>query len=204
MGIGLALAVLGGWVGLSAQRARTRLTLDAIRLESDAARLEQWRREFRPVSATEAMRWRLVDANLTSLGVASSERVLVAETVARAAEEAGMVDVRVRFTAGDSSQGVAAREQRMGTRTLHPASYGLALHARGSYEGLVRLIGALPPSVAVWRVTSTREDGVIAHALALAVFEAVDGNGSANTTIRSGGDDAAAPRVHNDSGSTRH
>jgi hypothetical protein len=200
MGIGLALAVLGGWVGLSAQRARARLTTDATRLESDAARLEQWRREFRPVSATEATSWRLVDANLASLGVAPSERVTVAERVARAAEEAGMVEVRVRFTAGDSNQAV----QRMGARAPHPASYGLTLNARGSYEGLVRLIGALPTSVAVWRVTSTREGGAIAHALALAVFEAVDGNGSANTTIRSGGDDAAAPRFHNDSGSAHH
>ena len=176
LAVGIALVTVGGWVGLSAQRARGRLAVDAARLEGEVARLDRWQREFRPVSLSEAAGWRPVEASLASLGVAPSEQVTLAHAVARAAEEAGFTEVRVRFTTRDSGQVVAQRPDRLGRRTLQPASYGLSMNARGSYEGLVRLIGALPPSVAVWRVTAMKDGGAVAYTRALAVFEAVESN----------------------------
>jgi hypothetical protein len=189
---GLALLVIGGWTGVAAHRSAGALAIEASQLQAQVSRIERWRSQFRQASAGETSDWQRIDAALNGLGVRPQERVTIAQVVARAGEEAGLADVRVRFVAPDSSaEQAASRTAQVGVHSFRQAPFGLAISGRGSYAALVRFIGTLPPSVMVRQLSSSRASTMVVHAVVLSVFESVETNESGPSAVPMGGDDAA-------------
>jgi hypothetical protein len=189
---GLALLAIGLWAGVAAHRSAGALAIEASRLQAQVARLERWRVQFRQATAGETSDWQRIDAALARLGVQPQERVTIAQVVARAGEDAGLADVRVRFVSPDSiGEQLAGRAARVGTHGFRPATFGLALSGSGSYDALVRFIGTLPPSVMVRQLSSSRANTTVVHAVVLSVFESVENNESGPTAVPMGSDDAA-------------
>lgn len=175
----LAAAVLGtallAWTGLEASRRGNARRAEVTRAEallSDFARLRQ---QYRPAVAAESISWRRTWGALQSLGVAGDERLALTRSVSRAAESAGLRDVRVLIGPSDTT-GLEGRLSSGGIERK-PATFSLVIEGRGGMRPVIAFIGALPPSVAVTQVSLARHDERGQNRISLAVYELSYPNG---------------------------
>jgi hypothetical protein len=170
-----ALAVvLLAWTAARVTRAGKAHRAALRDARASLATLDSWRRGFRAPVAAESLAWRRTTMEAHELGIAGDERLALTQAISRAAEAAGLRDVRVRLAPPDTT-GSEARLSTEGVRR-QPASFSLLVEFRGSLQAVVNLIGQLPPSVAATSMTLVRPDagagvGRARHRLTLAVFE---------------------------------
>lgn len=162
--------------GASVWRTRSERREQLRQAESTLATFAEWRRRYRPAVAAESVSWRRTILELQALGVVGDERLAMTRYVARAAEEAGLRDVRVTIAEPDTTF-AAARPSIEGVRR-RPASFSLSVECRGSLRAVVGFLGQLPPSVSASHLSLLHQDGRARHRLALAVYELSFTNGS--------------------------
>ena len=169
----LIAAVLGAgllvWGGIHAARAGTANRAELRRAEATVATFADWRRRYRPAVAAESIAWRRTLMELQALGVIGDERLALTQAIARAAEIAGLRDVRVHIGAADTT-GSDARLSTEGVRR-QSAPFGLVVECRGNLQAVVSFLGELPASVAPTTLSLVRQDGRGRHRLSLAVYE---------------------------------
>jgi hypothetical protein len=164
--LGIALLAWSGTRVASAGRAR-RVELRAA--EGTLATFADWQRRFQPAVAAESIAWRRTWMELRDLGVVGDERLALTQSIARAAEFAGLRDVRVMIAEPDTT----GSDVRLSTRGVRrqTAPFGLLVECRGNLQAMVIFLGDLPPSVAPTSVSLTRQDGRGRHRITLAVYE---------------------------------
>ena len=170
----IAIGVLG-WAGLRAARraAATRNELRAA--ETALASFAELRQRYSPAVAAESIAWRRTWMELQDLGVVGDERLATAQFLARAAESAGMRDVKVHIAPPDTSS-LAERLSRGGIGRK-PASFSLSLEGRGGMASVIALLGRLPHSVTATRLHMARQGSSARHQLSFAVYELTFENG---------------------------
>jgi hypothetical protein len=165
----LGIAMLS-WGGIRASRAgfarRAELREARMTLETFA----EWRRRYRPAVAAESISWRRTFMELQDLGIVGDERLALTQSIARAAEFAGLRDVRVGITEQPDTTGSDARLSTEGVRR-QSAPFGLLVECRGNLQAMVAFLGQLPPSVAPTAMVLVRQDGRGRHRVTLAVYE---------------------------------
>ncbi len=170
---GLFVLAVSGWVVLRAVARLSSERAEVAQLRSEADRLLQLRSSFVPPTRAESLAWEAADVDARALGVDPAERLALARTIARLAENAGLRGVQAQFIASDTL-GVEPRTAAAGI-SYQPAAFGLRLVARGSYDDLQRLISRLPPSVTVRAMSAARTVGPPEYRLVLGVFVRPEG-----------------------------
>lgn len=176
----LVAAVLGagllGWAGFRATQAGTAHRVDLRRAEATLATFAEWQRRYEPAVAAESIAWRRTLMELQALGVIGDERLALTQAVGRAAESAGLRDVRVLIDAPDTT----GSDERLSTEGVRrqSAPFGLVVECRGNLRAVVTFLGELPPSVAPTNLSLVRQDGRARHRLSLAVYELELSNGA--------------------------
>lgn len=169
----LIAAVLGagllGWAGFNASRAGAARRMELAKARTTLATFADWRRRFEPAVAAESIAWRRTWMELHTLGVMGDERLALAHTITRAAESAGLHDVRVMVESPDTT-GSDARLSSEGVQR-QSAPFGLLVECRGNLQAVVTFLGELPPSVAPTSLSLVRQAGGARHRLTLAVYE---------------------------------
>src|SRR6058998_147365 len=163
------------WAGFRVTRAGAARRSDLRRAEATLATFADWRRRYEPAVAAESIAWRRTLMELQALGVIGDERLALTQMVSRAAEVAGLRDVRVVIDLPDTT----ASDARLSTEGVrrHLAPFGLVVECRGNLQAVVAFLGELPPSVAPTNLSLVRQDGRARHRLALAVYELQFSNG---------------------------
>jgi hypothetical protein len=164
-------AILLAWTAARVTRTGNAHRAALRDARASIAVLDEWRRGFQPPAAAESLAWRRAAMDASELGIAGDERLELTRAVSRAAEAAGLRDVRVRVSPPDTT-GSEARLSTEGIRR-QPAPFGLLVECRGNLQALVNLLGQLPPSVAATSLHLVRQDdrGRARHRLVLAVYE---------------------------------
>jgi hypothetical protein len=165
------------WAGLSAARAGSARRAELRQAQSVLSTFADWRRRFQPAVAAESIAWRRTLLDIQALGVVGDERLGLARALSRAAETAGLRDVRVIIQTPDTT-GSAERLSTEGV-LRQPASFGLAVECRGNLQAVITFLGELPPSVAPTQLILLR-DGRARHRITLAVYELEFSNGPPN------------------------
>jgi hypothetical protein len=168
-------AVALAWVGIRATSLHARRETELRSATATLATFADWRLKYQPAVAAESIAWRRTWMELQDLGVVGDERLALARTVSRAAEEAGLRDVQVRIGASDTT-GAEARLSTEGVRRK-PATFSLQILCRGGLPQVVAFLGQLPPSVAATQVSLVRQDGRAKHRITLGVYELIFSNG---------------------------
>lgn len=178
----LAAAALGAvlllWSGVRVSRADSARQAELKRAQATLATFAEWKRRYEPAVAAESIAWRRTLMELQALGVIGDERLALTKSVSRAAEAAGLRDVKVLIDAPDTT-GSDARLSTVGVRR-QAAPFGLVVECRGNLQAIVSFLGELPPSVAPTNLNLVRQDGRARHRLLLAVYELQFSNGSAS------------------------
>lgn len=169
----LVAAVLGiavvAWGGVRAAAAGDDHRGKLRRADTTLATFADWNHRYQPAVAAESIAWRRTFMELRDLGIIGDERLGLTQAVARAAEFAGLRDVRVMIDEPDTT-GSEARLSTEGVRR-QSAPFGLLVESRGSLQAVVTFLGELPPSVAPTSLSLVRQDGRARHRLTLAVYE---------------------------------
>lgn len=174
--IGLAALILAAsiWVGLRSRAVAGELAGKRQTWQGTADQLATVRQQFRVPSSSESAALLAESARLGALGVPPSERVSLMELVARLADASGLADVQVNFRSAPDSAFVPPRS--IGSSSLSPAPYTIAVDFTGSFQGVVQFVSNLPPSVSVSRVSAGRRPDRPAYHILLAVYELPDGD----------------------------
>ena len=181
----LTAAVIGtlllAWGGLQASSAGAARRAELRQAESVLDTFADWRRRFKPAAAAESIAWRRTMAEVQGLGVVGDERLTLARSLSRAAESAGLRDVRIEVLGPDTT----GSAERLSTDGIirQSAPFGLSVECRGSLQAVIGFLGELPLSVAPTRLTLLRQDGRSRHRIRLAVYELEFTNGPASTTL---------------------
>ena len=186
----LSVALLA-WSGTRVSRASAARRGELKRAQATLETFADWRRRYQPAVAAESIAWRRTLMELHSLGVIGDERLALTQAVGRAADAAGLRDVKVIIDLPDTT-GSDARLSTEGVRR-RSAPFGLVVECRGNLQAIVTFLGALPPSVAPTDLNLVRQDGRARHRLSLAVYELQLSNGS--TTLSSPLERSDSPRV---------
>lgn len=170
----LAVVILA-WSGIRIWKTNGQRRQQLKQAEATLATFADWRRRFQPAVAAESIAWRRTLLELQTLGVAGDERLAMTRYVARAAEQAGLRDVRVTIGPPDTT----ASPERLSDEGVgrKPASFSLLVECRGGLPALVAFIGLLPPAVSATQLSLLRQDGQARHRLSLAVYEVTFANG---------------------------
>lgn len=174
----LVAAILGTiLLSVAAMRVAKRGHENRVRLraaDSTLATFAEWRRRYQPAVAAESIGWRRAWMEVRDLGIVGDERVAITQRVARAAEFAGLRNVRVLIGEPDTT----GSDTRLSTGRVRrePAPFGLVVECRGDLQAVIAFLGALPPSVAVTTMRLVRQDRPGRHRLTLAVYELDLGN----------------------------
>lgn len=163
------------WAGVRVVCADAVRRAELKRAETTLATFSDWRQRYRPAVAAESIAWRRTLMELQALGVMGDERLALTQVVGRAAEAAGLRNVRVLIVGPDTS-GSAERLSTEGVRR-QPAAFGLVVECRGNLQGIANFLGELPPSVAPISLSLVRQDGRARHRVLLAVYELQFSNG---------------------------
>ena len=166
-GVGI---VLLAWAGVRASRAGHERRLQLRAAEATLATFAEWQRRYQPAVAAESIAWRRTWMELQDLGIVGDERLSLTQHVARAAEFAGLRDVRVSIQPDPDTTGSDERLSTEGVRR-QSAPFGLLVECRGNLQAVVNFLGDLPPSVAPTGLTLARQDGRARHRFTLAVYE---------------------------------
>jgi len=169
-GLTLLALALALWVGIPARRQAALLKAEAGRLERIVKASESWVAGFQPASNEETLAWQNTGFEVQKLGATPSDRLTLAQVIARRAEDVGFRGVRVNFAAGADSASQSSPRQ-VGGRLFRPAQYGIVVEAHGSLNQASALIGVLPNAVVVRSVTTKRSGNDVTSIFSLAVYE---------------------------------
>ncbi len=169
-GLTLLALALALWVGIPARRQAALLKAEAERLERIVKASESWASGFQPASSEETLAWQNTGFEVQKLGAAPSDRLTLAQVIARRAEDVGFRGVRVNFAAGADSASQSSPRQ-VGGRLFRPAQYGIVVEAHGSLNQASALIGVLPNAVVVRNVVTRRSGNDVKSIFSLAVYE---------------------------------
>jgi hypothetical protein len=175
LAVGLVAIGLLGWAGLRAARRGAAVRTELRTADMTLASFADLRRRYSPAVAAESIAWRRTWMELQDLGIVGDERLATAQFLARAAESAGLRDVKVHIAPPDTSS-LAERLSRGGIGRK-PASFGLSLEGRGGMSSVIALLGRLPHSVTATRLGMTRQGSSARHQLSFAVYELTFENG---------------------------
>jgi hypothetical protein len=170
----LAVAILG-FTAFRVSRAGSATRIELRKAEQTLATFDDWRRRYQPAVAAESISWQRTWDELQQLGVLGDERLSLTRNVARAAETAGLRDVRVLIQAGDTT----GSDARLSTEGVgrKAAPFGLSVESRGDLRAVLSFLAQLPPSVAPTQLSLVRQDGRGRHRFVLAVYELTFANG---------------------------
>ena len=169
-GLTLLALALALWVGIPARRQAALLKAEAGRLERIVKASESWVAGFQPASSEETLAWQNTGFEVQKLGATPSDRLTLAQVIARRAEDVGFRGVRVNFAAGADSASQSSPRQ-VGGRLFRPAQYGIVVEAHGSLNQASALIGVLPNAVVVRSVATKRSGNDVTSIFSLAVYE---------------------------------
>jgi hypothetical protein len=164
------------WSGLRSARAADARKAELSRVRTELEGFEDLNRRYAPAAAAESLSWRQTWAQLRQLGVFGDDRLGMTQQVSRAAEDAGLSDVRVLIGPPDTT-GLETRLSTEGIRRK-PASFSLLVEGRGGMRSVIAFLGRLPPSVVVSGLSLVRQDARQRHRISLAVYELEFTNGS--------------------------
>ena len=164
----LAIAVLA-WAGIRASRLDSARRLDLRRAQGTIEAFASLRARYEPAVAAESIAWHRIWMELRELGVVGDERLALTQRVARAAEVAGLRDVKVLIGEPDTT-GQQARLSTEGVQSKS-APFSLVVECRGGLQSVIGFLGQLPPSVTPTRLSLVRQDGRGPHRISLAVYE---------------------------------
>lgn len=170
----LSIAVLV-WVGSRAARAASDRHAELRRAEVALAGYSDLRGRFEPVVAAESIAWRRTIMELQDLGVLGDDRLGVTQAVSRAAEYAGLRDVKVLIGPPDTT----GSAKRLSTEGIgrKPAPFSLLVECRGGLRSVIAFLGQLPPPVAATQLSLVKQGGSQRHSISLAVYELTFPNG---------------------------
>lgn len=172
----LTTVVAAAWVAIPARRERTLLQAESRTLQQVITSAGLWVSQFEPASSEESALWQNTASDLQSLGVRSSERLTLAQAVARRVDEAGYDGAHIKFVAVDGANPTPARS--VGGVSFNPAQYKFEISGAGSFSSLSTLIGTLPPAVEIQSMRLAHDSSArVSTSLTLSVFEPAGTNG---------------------------
>lgn len=171
----LAIGLLT-WTGLRSSKAASSRKAAVTAARAELSAFEDLQRRYSPAVAAESLSWRQTWMRVMDLGVMGSDRLGLTGAVSRAAEDAGLRDVRVTIGPADTT-GVEARLSTGGIQRK-PAPFSLLVEVRGGMQPVISFIGRLPPSVAVTRLSLVQQEAGKRHRISLAVYELEFSDGS--------------------------
>lgn len=169
IGVAVVIAAVASAVVLGTL-ARSRAAAsgaEAGRLERTVAVMDRWVDEFQEPTEDEALSWRQTERRFTDVGVTENDRIGLARSVAERVELVGLPDATLTFVETDALSVPAA----VGTGWSASAGpFGLRLVVQTDLNGLVDLLGALPPQIIVQSVELARAGGTLQATLLLATY----------------------------------
>jgi len=173
-GVALLAVVVCVALGVRARSQAQVARDEARRIQGIAQSITQFESAFQPVTSGERKRWSMIPDS-SALGVAPENRVGLTESVARIAEQSGLVHSRVSFGVSDSlpnaDRGAVAGRVAAG-------NYTIAIDADGGFAELLTFVNALPVAVSVTRLTGWRDTTGARFHVILAVYENKDASHS--------------------------
>ena len=148
LALGLSL-----WLGVKAKRQRVEYAAGVERLRSLAQQVDQIRATFKPLTDAEGTKGGAPDDS-SGAAIAHTARLALAQSVAQAAEQAGLTGVRVQFLPADSAS-LPPRPQ-VGSRPVSAAAYLLAVECDGGFGTLLTFVSNLPSVVTLERIGAIR------------------------------------------------
>jgi hypothetical protein len=166
--VATAAIALFVWAGLRTWRATAVTRRDLDRANSTLASYADLRRKYQPAVAAESISWRRTWMQVLELGVVGDERMTMAHAITRAAEAAGLREVRLAIGSADTT----GSEQRLSTEGVRrkSAPFGITVQSHGGLRPVIAFLGLLPPSVAATQVEVDRQAGGT-NSISLAVYE---------------------------------
>lgn len=162
-------------IATPARKQKAVLAAESAQLEAVIASSNLWVTQFQPASNEEAAIWQTTEAEIQSLGVKPSERLTLAQVVARRFDEAGYQAPHTpKFLPADATV-VPARS--VAGVSFNPAPYRLQLTGVGSFGSLFSLLETLPPAVELQSVSLAGATSGVNTTLTLSVFEPAGTNG---------------------------
>ena len=162
-------------VVIPARRERSLLEAENSKLEALIKSAGLWVTQFQPASNEESAIWQSTASEVAALGVKPSERLTIAQIVARRAEDAGYVGAHIKFVPPGAGANLPAR-QVTGV-SFNPAGYALQITGSGSLGTLNRFVASLPPAVELQAISlSAAADGGASTSITLSVFEPAGSN----------------------------
>jgi hypothetical protein len=175
-GLAALTVAAAGWVAVPARKEAALLSAEAARLQAVIASSNSWVTQFQTASSEESALWQNTAFQVQALGVRPSERLTLAQVIARRAEEAGLGSSHIRFLPVDAAALPPPRQ--VAGISFKPAQYNIQVTGTGGFGALSSLIGALPPAVDLRSVSLARDSSNrVITSLTLSVFEPAGGNG---------------------------
>jgi hypothetical protein len=172
----LVTVIAAAWVAIPARRQSAVLSAESETLQRVITSAGLWVTQFEPASNEESAVWQNTAADLQALGVNASERLTLAQAVARRTDEAGYESTHIKFIPADPATPTPARS--VAGVTFNPAQYRLQVAGVGSFSPLSTLIGTLPPAVELQSVRLARDNSArVSTSITLSVFEPAGSNG---------------------------
>jgi len=169
-GLTLVTVVASVRVAGPARKQKAALETESARLDAVIRSSALWMTQFQPASNEEAAIWQNTDAEVQTLGVKPTERLTVAQVVARRADEAGYGSAHLKFLPADAAASIPPRQ--VAGVTFNPAQYKLQITGAGGIGTLNAFLGGLPPAVQVQSVKlAGGGNGQVNTTVTLSVFE---------------------------------
>lgn len=163
------------WVARPARKERTLLEAENLKLEALIKSSNLWVTQFQPASNEEAAIWQTTASEIAALGVKPSERLTLAQIVARRAEDAGYAGAHIKFIPPGAGANLPVRQ--VAGISFNPAGYALQITGSGSLTTLNRFVASLPPAVELQAISlSGASDGGASTSITISVFEPAGGN----------------------------
>jgi hypothetical protein len=167
---GVAL-VVAAVLGTMANRRLQPLEKQMSSLRAAARTISSFQRSFQVPTEAERQLWASSDDSL-ALSVPAGSRLPLAQTVARNAEGAGLVGVRVRFAPADSLY-VPPRTSNADA-AISPSKITVIVECEGGFASLLTFVNTLPPAVSVIRLSGMRGKTTTVYHITLAVYETMN------------------------------
>lgn len=173
-GVTVVTVAAAAWVAIPARRQAALLSAEAATLARLIKSSEAWVTHFQPASNEESALWQSTQYEIQALGVQPSERLTLAQVIARRADAAGLGSSRIKFVSPD---GTPAPPRQVAGITFNQAQYKIQVSGSAGFGALGSLIAGLPPAVELQSIKLAGDDADRVNVLlTLTVFEPAGGN----------------------------
>lgn len=171
----IVTVIASAWVAIPARKERALLAAENNKLEALIKSAGLWVTQFQPASNEESAIWQSTASEIAALGVKPSERLTIAQIVARRAEDAGYVGAHIKFIPPGAGANLPVRQ--VAGVSFNAAGYALQITGSGSLTTLNRFVESLPPAVELQAISlAGAADGGASTSITLSVFEPAGGN----------------------------